>query len=170
MKRSYWFALSILLFSGATLVAQQQQLSLGDVVRQDKPKKKAARVITDDDMPSRPPESAPAASTTSGAGADVSAKPGEASGEKTAAGAKSGKPDSTEVAEMKHRLIELASDEKGLTSRIGSLEEAASKEQDPSRREIINHQLERTRNSLERARYERGEINKKLEDQKKNKQ
>ncbi len=47
------------LFLGTTALAQSEP-SLAEVVRAHKPVKKAARIYTNDDIPSRPPEVAPA--------------------------------------------------------------------------------------------------------------
>jgi len=46
------------------LWAQESDMPLGDVVKLPRPARRAARVITDDDMPQHPPVAAPAASTT----------------------------------------------------------------------------------------------------------
>ncbi len=58
-------AVAIVTLVGIGLLAQQQpkpdQVPLGDLVKQQKAAKKAKRVITDDDMPARPPEPVPPA-------------------------------------------------------------------------------------------------------------
>lgn len=166
MRLSFSFALSVVLLSGV-IAAAQQQPSLGDVVRQDKPKKKAARVITDDDMPARAPEASPSGEVGRG---NADNKPADASDEKAAKDSKQRKLDPGEVNALKQRLGEIDSDEKNLTSHIGELEKAASNEDDPVRRQGILHMLERGRASLERERNERSDINKKLEEQKKTRQ
>jgi hypothetical protein len=170
MKPFHGVMFSALLLSGVMSVAQQQQPSLGDVARQPKPNKKATRVITNDDIPSRPQQDA-ASSHSSGAAvtsADAP-KPGEAPAEEkdNAEAAKPGKEDSAEVAAMKQRLKELDSDEENLTTSLSRAEGLANSADDEERREVFEHIMAKKRESLQRTKAERAEINQKLAEQKK---
>lgn len=60
--------------------AQSADVPLGDLVKQPKPVKRAARVITNDDLPQRPPEPSPASSP---AGSTSTANNGPAQGAPT---------------------------------------------------------------------------------------
>jgi hypothetical protein len=51
--RFIWLTASVV-FIGSALFAQPQSVPLGDVVRAPKPEKKAAKVVTNDDLPERP--------------------------------------------------------------------------------------------------------------------
>jgi hypothetical protein len=147
-------------------VAQNNQMPLGDVVKQPKPAKKASRVITNEEIPSRPEEpSQPAASGSSNAGgasADASGATASTGGKADAKPA-SGKEDSPEVAAIKARLKEVMSDELNLSSSIKDTEAAINREPDYSRRDVLSNILASQKKSLERRQSERADLRGKLD-------
>ena len=169
MKPGHGLILSALLLSGIAALAQQAQPSLGEVVRQQKSAKKAARVITNEDIPSRPQQdvtpSPSSAKTVSSADAPKPEVPQEERGEAKAA--KTDKEDTAGLAAMKQRLQELDNDEKDLASQVSRAEGLAKAEEDPARREVLQHVVTKQRESLEKAKAERSAINQKLDEQKK---
>jgi hypothetical protein len=176
MKRSHLITLIAVVISAGVAVAQQQQTPLGDVVRQNKPTKKAARVITDEDMPSRPQPSQPESPSSSGLAPAVATDAAEApkSTDKDAAKeSKESKPadkaneDSAEVAAIKSRLKELATDIDGLQKNVQGAERGLREIDDPERRQIIENSMKNRQYSLNRALAERAELTQKLEDAKK---
>ncbi len=166
MKR---IGMLMLLLLGATAVAvaQSNQASLGDVARQAKPTKKAARVITNEDIPSRPEEVAqPAAGSSSGSGAPSDATKDGGATSDTKADAKekpAGKDDSPEVAAMKGRLKEVQSDELNLESAIKDIEANIAKEQDSERRDVLYNMLANRKKSLESRKAEKAELRAKID-------
>lgn len=163
----------LIVLCGFTLamVAQQQEPSLGDVARQNKPKVKATRVITNDDIPSRPEETAPPSVDTGSAGSTDTRNEKDADGagakNKTA---KDETKDPPAIAAMKNRLGELDRDEVNLNVSIRDIEDNLNKEEDSDRRDVLSNMLNNQKNSLEKAKLERADITKRLEDYKKRSQ
>lgn len=151
-----------------------QQTSLGDVVRQNKPTKKAARVITNEDIPSRPEEAAvPSAANAmaaktaeAGATGDAAAKPDDKArdGKEAKPAERSGKQDSSDTAAMKSRVKQLDNDIAGLTQGIKDGDKAIANEDDPQRREILENMQRSREHNLERSMAEREDIVKRLDD------
>jgi hypothetical protein len=171
MKISRLITLVAAVLCAGAAFAQQQQTSLGDVVRQNKPTKHATRVITDDDMPSRPQASEPptqvsATAVASGESTDA-AKPAEKDAAKDAKEAKPAekpKDDSAEVAAMKSRVKQLDTDIEGLQRTIEGAKRGLKEIDDPERRQIIENAMKNREYSLRHAQTEREDLTKKLED------
>lgn len=163
----------LILLSGFSLamVAQQQEPSLGDVARQNKPKVKASRVITNDDIPSRPEEpTPPAVDSGSAESADTKAEKDTSAAEAKDKATKDGKKDPPAIAAMKNRLGELDRDEVNLNVSIRDIEDNLNKEEDSDRRDVLSNMLNNQKTSLEKAKLERADITKRLEDYKKRSQ
>ena len=174
MKRIVGISIFALCVVGCA-VAQQQQTPLGDVVRQNKPVKKASRVITDEDMPSHPQPAAVSASVSGDtASAVTDAKPAdEAKDAKPAPkaakeDASADKPkESAEVTAMKSRLQELDKDIPNLQHMVQGTEEAVMNAEDDDRRQIFENALKNHRYSLQHAMQEKEDLTQKLEEAKK---
>jgi hypothetical protein len=165
MKQLRFVPIAALIMFGSILMSQEQPKPLGDVVRQNKPTKKATRVITDEDMPSHPQ---PAAATST-----VPAKPAEESKDaatskdaKETADAKEAK-ESPEVAQMKSRMKELDMDIPNLQRMLKGTEEAISTAPDEERRAIFENAYKNHRYSLQHAIAEKEELTKQIEEAKK---
>ncbi len=167
-------ALMLLGLTGLAM-AQKEQVSLGDVVRQQKATKKASHVYTNEEIPSRPEEPAtPDTSATPSGGAapgtDAAAKPTgtvATPGDAKAAGAKDENP---EVAAIKGRLKEVTTDELNLNSTIRDIQAHIAQEQDSDRRRVLTNMLENQKKSLALRLEEKSDLQKRLADaqQKKN--
>lgn len=171
MKKILGFTL-LLMSVTACAAAQQQQTPLGDVVKQNKPARKAARVITDEDMPSHPQPAEPApsaaADTGSAASTDTAAKPSEdAKDPKAAKPADEKSKDSAEVLAIKSRLKELDMDIPNLQRMLKGTDDAAVNSADPERRAIFENASKNHRYSLQHAMNEKQELNDKLQELKK---
>lgn len=165
MKRVVMLAV-ILLGVTSLAAAQNNEIPLGDVVKQPKPTKKAAHVFTNDEIPSRPEPSQPAVSNTSTSGtanANASGGAANATGTKTEAKAASGNTDSPEVSAIKGRLKEVQTDELNLASTIKDIEAAIGREEDSSRRDVLNDMLTNQKRSLQGRQAERIELRGKLD-------
>ncbi len=169
MKRIGIFGLMLLGLS-AVAVAQDNQVSLADVVRQQKPTKKASRVITNDEIPSRPEEPATPDTTANSAsgtanapatGTVAAATPGAAASGKPAAAANG---DSPEVAAIKGRLKEVTADELNLSSTIKDIQAHLNMEEDRDRRAVLSNMLQNQKRSLELRQNEKMELRRKLDD------
>jgi hypothetical protein len=166
MKRAVILTVIVL---GATLLAagQNNQTPLGDVVKRPKPTKKAAHVYTNDEIPSRPEEpSQPAAADKTGSGTAAGNATGPAASDttaKTEAKAATGKEDSPEVSAIKARLKEVETDELNLSSTIKDIEAVLGREEDSSRRDVLNDMLKNQKSSLSRRQAERAELRGKLD-------
>jgi hypothetical protein len=132
-------------------------------------KKKATRVITDEDLQStsssshqQPPAAEPdtASEKSSSSSAATSSAPASA---KT----NTAKSDNPQLAALQSRLDELDTDEANLAKGNASLREDLAKEQDAGRREVLQNMLNNRVRSLDRARSERSDINRKIETLKK---
>jgi hypothetical protein len=161
MKFKHICFFAALILSTAWMFAEPQ-------ATQSTPKKKAARVITDDDLPStssstRQGASEPAATTEKPASSGLSN-----SGTATPA-SKTQKNDNPQVAALQARLDELNSDEANLINGNESLKQDLAKEEDPERREVFQNMLTNRLRSLERTRSERSDINQKIDTLKKKK-
>lgn len=170
MKNLKWMMMAGVVLIGGSLYAQQQT-PLGDVVKQNKPTKKASRVITDEDMPSHP-EPAPEPAITGAAlssekGSAVADGAAKADDKKPAAAAdKSAKVDSPEVTAMKSRVKELDSDINHMQRMLKGTEDASVNDPDPERRAIFENVSKNHRYSLQHAMDEKAELNKKIEEAK----
>jgi hypothetical protein len=149
-----WLALLV----AAPAFCQQDSPPLGDVAREKKPTKKAARVITNDDLPQRTPAVDSTTGTNSGAGTvtDTSTNvsvTGPANsgsqGKVPQPPAAEGKQDSPAVANLKAQLADIKSEQDGLVNRIKEVQEKLDAEQDPSRQEDFAAMLKRMNASLE---------------------
>jgi hypothetical protein len=168
MKRIALVCVVLLTVLGGIAIAQD--VSLGDVVRQQKPSKKAAHVITNDDLPLR--------SDDNSASSDASAAPDEAatadSKVKDAkdASASSDKPnddktakeDSPEVKAVKSRLDQVNTDIAHLQENRKGVETQLANENDDERRAILENVIKNQTFSLEHGQVERDELNEKLKD------
>lgn len=168
--------ISVFALSVVGCAAAQQQTPLGDVVRQNKPVKKASRIITDEDMPSHPqPAAAPVASSSGDAAATMTdakpaddAKDAKPSAKDTKEDASTNKPkESAEVTAMKSRLQQLDMDIPNLQHMVKGTEEAAMNAADDDRRQIFENALRNHRYSLQHAMQEKEDLSKKLEEAKK---
>lgn len=170
MKRVHSLFLSAVLLSGLCALAQQQEPALGDVVRQSKPAKKASRVITNEDIPSRPQQEKAPASSVAAKTTPAAASAPEQPLTQEKADVKPTPPaneDSEEVTAMKQRLKQLDGDLKDLSAQASRAEELAKAEKDPDRRDVLEHVAEKQRESLARSKAEQSGLNKKLEEQQK---
>ncbi len=141
---------SLLLVSGAAAqTSQESQPSLGDVVKQ-KPTKKAAKVITDDDIPKAAPEAAPEDASAAAKPKDQgTAQPSAA--QPPAAEAQPGQikaPDGT-LLDTPERRVELAkASEAASKAKVEALQkqrDAATTDEEVAN---IDAQLQRERNYL----------------------
>jgi hypothetical protein len=174
MKRKELITFFVVVISAGIAAAQQQQTPLADVVRQNKPTKKAARVITNEDIPSRPEPIQPEASSTAVSSVATEAtdatKPSEKDSAKESTEAKPAEKvpeDSAEVAAIKSRLKELDTDISGLQKNVEGAEKGLHEIEDPERRQLIENAMKNRQYSLNRALAERTELTQKLDDLKK---
>jgi hypothetical protein len=174
MKQLRFVPIAALMMFGSLLMSQEQPKPLGDVVRQNKPTKKATRVITDEDMPSHPqPAPAPAAANiaqpaTDESGAKQATDPSkdDKTPDKTPDSevSKEKSKDSPEVQAMKSRVKELDGDINHMQRMLQGTEDASVNDPDPERRKIFENVSKNHRYSLDRAQAERAELNKKIEE------
>ncbi len=171
MKLSSLAPIALFLAASAAL-CQENSVPLGDVVRQNKPIKKAARVITNDDLPQRAePDSAPpstgatsTASTTApdaSGGANPSGSP--ANGKTAEAPSVGGKQESGKAAELKAQLADIKSEQSGLENAIKEAEGKLAAEQDPARQEELAAMIKRMNASLENRKSRSAEIKSQLD-------
>ncbi len=153
---------------GLGVLAQQQpkpdEVPLGDVVKQQKAAKKAKRVITDDDMPARPPEPAPAtAASGSGAASSETKSEAEPKGESggKAADAKPAAAKSPEAQAHEKRIADLKYAEEAEKKTIQKMEDAlAGPEVTDNRRRMYEDTLSHARELLGQFQKEREELEK----------
>ncbi len=154
MKKAIRFAIMAVVAVLLSLLAyaQQQppaQIPLGDVVKQQKAPKKAKKIVTDDDMPARPPETA-AASAGATVGEAAAAQPGKAVETANAAVAK------TPEVERQAKIAALKVHEEKMKSIIQKMEESLA---DPAisdnRRQTYTDTLQLSREQLEKYAKER---------------
>ncbi|HEV8524077.1 MAG TPA: hypothetical protein VGQ71_06220 [Terriglobales bacterium] len=111
-------------------VEAQKQPSLAEVARQ-KPAKKAKRVITDDDLPQRPPEASVSPATNAPAAEQAPAKPPEEA-----------------LKEARERLDTLKQDEEKLQRGYDDLQDRYSKETDSFRRTVLANELQNSKENI----------------------
>ena len=166
MKRVVMLAV-ILLGAISLASAQNNQVPLGDVVKRPKPTKKAAHVYTNEEIPSRPEEpSQPAESAKPSSGSAAGNATGAAATDtsgKTEGKVATGKEDSPEVSAIKARLKEVETDELNLSSTIKDIEAVLGREEDSSRRDVLNDMLKNQKSSLSRRAAEKTELRGKLD-------
>lgn len=167
------FFIAALTLFGSLAVAQQQDSSLADVVKQHKTPKKAARVITNEDIPSRTDgDPAPAASAIGTAAISSAATESKTDDSKDAKGGmsdktkddKAEKKDSPEVAALKTRLDQLNKDVDNMKFSIKGMETQLSNENDGERRSILENAINSRTSSLQHTILEREEVTGKLQD------
>jgi hypothetical protein len=133
---------------------------------QSSPKKKAARVITDEDLPSSSSSShGSSAASQSAPTSEEPASSSSASSSTPAPAPKSNAPksDNPQLAALQSRLDELQSDQANLVNGNESLKQDLAKEEDPKRREVLQTMLTNRQRSLERAKSEQSDINRKID-------
>ncbi len=161
MKRWIRFAvITVVTMLGVAVLAQQQpkpdQVPLGDIARQQKAAKKAKRVITDDDLPARAPETAPAAAEGNGA----TAAEAQAAGKETAEAQTATPPPSDEQARQK-KIAELKDSEEAEKRIIAKMEASLADPNLPdNRRRMYQETLSSARQLLEKFQNERQELEK----------
>jgi len=133
---------------------------------QPSPKKKAARVITDEDLPSG--SSSSRGSPAGPQPASTSEEPASSSSASSSAPtpapkSKTPKSDNPQLAALQSRLDELQSDQTNLVNGNDSLKQDLAKEEDPKRREVLQNMLTNRQRSLERAKSEESDINRKID-------
>ena len=170
MQRKLFLCLFLVTALGGVAFAQQQDTSLADVVRQHKTTRKAARVITNDDIPSRPDDSASTPAATGSADANAAAKADDSRDAKSEAPAdkarddKAEKKDSPEVAALKSRLDQLNKDADNLHFDIKGMETQLSNENDDERRTILENAIKNRNFSLQQTVLEREDVTGKLQE------
>lgn len=143
MNMLRWTRMLLLVAVGliCTPLCAQSETPLGDIVKQ-KPAKKAARVITDDDMPQRPP--APPASVQDTQAADAKSDNGKAANAVSPAG----------NAVLQKQISELKALEEAKKATIKRFEEGLKEENiGDLRREIYGDSIRRAKEQL--AAYEK---------------
>lgn len=172
MRRKRFLCIALVIFLGGLAFAQQQDTSLADVVRQHKTIKKAARVITNDDIPSRADNDSdltPAAANSADSGSMV-AKADDSKDAKSetpsdkAKDDKAEKRDSPEVAALKSRLNQLNKDVDNLHFDIKGMETQLSNENDDERRTILRNAIKNRNFSLQQTVLEREDVTGKLQE------
>ncbi len=164
----------ILLPTLPALCQQQEPVSLGEVARENKPTKKAKRVITDDDMPQRTVEdSAPSASSSGGGDASApAANTASASSPTASAPAADSKSNAAapakasattpEAEALRARIKEVVSDQLGLENVIRDTEAKIETEDDPNRRDTLKDILKNSKASLARRKAEAADLQSRL--------
>ena len=135
---------------------------------QPSPKKKAARVITDEDLPSS--SSSSRGSSAASVPASSSEEPASSSSASSSAPSpapapksKTPKSDNPVLAALQSRIDELQSDQANLVNGNESLKQDLAKEEDPKRREVLQNMLTNRQRSLARAKSEESDINRKID-------
>jgi hypothetical protein len=160
MSGRHWFQGTMLALVTCWLLAgagwaqsqQSQRPSLAEVAKQKSTTKKAKRVITNDDIPSRPPEAASA--PASGASGAAAAETGKAEGPKTAAPAK----DAKQLEQMKEKLDLVKNSQEAAKSTIERYEQQVANEPDERRREMFQGILDGAKRRQEALAKERSEL------------
>lgn len=144
LKSTSWLLALALAIPVSVSAAQSGPLSLGEVVKQPKPAKRATRVITNDDFPERPPEPKPLA-------AEAAEDKASAPGAKTTAAATPGEhaADADAKARLAKRLAELGKAEESEQSLLERLQQALLHEgMSESQRNVLAEALGQSHHSL----------------------
>jgi hypothetical protein len=144
--------------------------SLGEVAKQ-KPAKKATRVITNDEIPSRPPEEETTkASVTEAETAANEAKPAREPDKEPEKEANSATAPATqmspEVQDMEKQLADLNTNIAARQKRTDEYREKLRVEEDDSRREVQKEVLEGMERDLKSMQKESDDLQKKIDDKK----
>ena len=122
----------------------QTQPSLAEVARQ-KPAKKAKRIITDDDIPQRPPETNPSSATSAPAAEQAQTKSPEEA-----------------LKEARQRVDTLKQDQERLERGHKELEGRYSKESDSFRRTVLAGEMQNSKENLASIKKQREAAEKEL--------
>ncbi len=141
--------------AGAQEQSKPGQIPLGDVVKQQKAGKKAKRVVTNDDIPQRPPEAAaPAAAEGTAATAQAAEDKGSNAGD-----AKSTAPKSADAQTREQKLTKLKDSEESAKRLIQKMEESLTEpDLTDNRRRMYEETLSHVRTQLEQIQKQRQEL------------
>lgn len=132
-----------------------KDIPLGDLVKQGKPTKKARKIITDEDIPPRPPEQV-SSSTEPSAGASAAS-----SGQDTASTdkAKGSAPNSPEQQDVQKKIDDLKYSEEAEKRIVQKMEDAlADPNLSANRRRMYEETLSLSREQLEKFTIERQKL------------
>ena len=154
--------LSIICLCSALSCAQ----SLGEVAKQ-KPAKKATRVITNDEIPSRPPEEEPKkADPKPEASADEEKPAKESSTPAATTDAASAEQSSPEIQGMEKQLADLKSNLEARQKRTDEYREKLKAEADDSRRDVQQGVLDGMESDLKSMQKSVDDLQKQIDDKK----
>lgn len=159
----------LMIFAGSALVAvaQQSNTPLGDVVKH-KSTKKASRVYTNEDFPSKDTSSSEGAEKEDTSEPSAESSTASTAEDNAAPSGKKKENESPEILSLKTRLAEVDKDELNLKASIRDIQENIEKEEDPDRRDVLENMLAHQKQSFEKSQSERATIMKRLEEYKKN--
>jgi hypothetical protein len=148
----------LLLGTLISLTATLSGQSSVDEARKAKPTKKATRVITDDDIPSRPVVETPTNPSEDGKASGTEGAQKSAPQDRDAKASEQKDKDEDRATTPSAKIADLKSDEANLTRGIQELQTALDKEEDPGRREALENMITNRTKSLNRTKAEREQL------------
>ncbi|MCU1220822.1 MAG: hypothetical protein JWN42_2019 [Candidatus Angelobacter sp.] len=153
MKKYSYMTVIFLLTAGGACVAQSDQPSLGDLAKQHRQEKKAAKVLTNDDVASVTPDTQAQAAKADNAHSAASSAPDAAakSPEKAKDTAKntSAPKDPPEVAELKQKLDSYKMEQEGWKRTAKKYEDLLATETSEFRRQTYEEALQGDKRNVE---------------------